>query len=216
MSRRDWYKIECSYEARLSRRDKVYSAGCVDCHTNRIPTVAFSSGGKYIRIPLSNRAEGYGGKLRRSQWGYLLSGLDFTDHWLDVLVPNGYESKRQRRAYWAARSAYVEGLKAPGAFINADVEFAERTFKRARKLAHMLEPRDSDYDLARDYLDQLAIYRVCESRWVKDGALELMTKAATAMYVAAREAYERQRPPRADLPDRTFTDEEHDLAHIDS
>lgn len=213
---RSWYKAECAYEARLARKTHVRWAGRVGCHNSRRATIAFYSGGKAIRIPLSQRAEGYGGKLRRSQWGYLLSGLDFTDPWVDILIPQGYESRRHKKAYWIARQAYAEGKKAPNSFLNADVEFAERTFKRARKLARTLEPRDTDEELARDYLGHLAIYRVCESRWVKDGALELMTQAATAMYVAAREAYERQRPPREDFPDMAITEEEHTLANIDS
>ncbi len=213
---RSQYKAECAYESYRARRSKVYWAGCVGCHNSRQATIAHYAGGKSIRIPLSERAEGYGGKLRRSQWGYLLSGLDFTDPWVDALIPQGYESRRHKKAYWFAIQAYAEGKRAPNSFLNADVEFAERTFKRARKLARTLEPRDTDGELARDYLRHLAIYRVCESRWVKDGALELMTQAATAMYVAAREAYERQRPPRGDFPDMAFTEEDHTLASIDS
>lgn len=213
---RSWYKAECAYESYRARRSKVYWAGCVGSHNSRLATVAFYSGGKSIRIPLSERAEGCGRRLRKHQWGYLLSGLDLTDPWVDVLIPQGYESRRHKKAYWAARQVYAEGKKAPNSFLNADVEFAERTFKRARKLARTLEPRDTDEELARDYLRHLAIYRVCESRWLKDGALELMTQAATAMYVAAREAYERQRPPREDFPDMAFTEEEHALANIDS
>lgn len=197
---RTQYKAECANQARKARRFLVYSAGCVGCHNSRFRTVAYYAGAEKVRIPLSQRAEGCGSRLKRSHWGYLLSGLDFTDPWVDSVIT----TPRKERVYWRARAAYAEGFKAPDSFFNADVEFAESAFKRARKLARKLEPRDDDYELAKRYLEQLAIYRVCESRWVKDGGLELMTEAASAMYVAVREAWEKQKPPETIEDELTY------------
>lgn len=213
---RSSHKAERSRIARDLRRLEVRSAGQAVSPT-RIRLGSVSVGDKNIRLPLSRRQEGYGGRILRNAWGYKLSGIDFTDPWIESVLWN----PRNGRLYWRTLTAYLEAKeKGLSLLCRSDVQpFAEKTFLRARRLASRLDAREDDKDLVKAYQRHLGMYRYCESLLVKDPAedvtLELLAQSAIGMYAAAREAYEKQRPPEAELPELVFDEYDMALANLD-